>query len=199
MIGIGLKRLWAHKRRLIGTLLAVALGVAFLAVTQLLGDTLRANFDRLFSQATRGTHVVEPGTTKIGTAGGQDIRAGVDASLGERVGKVAGVAVAQPYVEGYGQLLGHDGKGIGGNGPPTRAANWVPVRSLNPYRLVAGRTPHADDEVVINRGAAKSGDVRLGASTTLLTPRPVRVVIVGIATFGTADDHPHRSGCQQRG
>ncbi len=187
MIGIGLKRLWAHKRRLIGTLLAVALGVAFLAGTQLLGDTLRANFDRLFSQANGGTDVVLRGTTKIGTAGGQDIRAGVDASLVERVGKVAGVAVAQPYVEGYGQLLGHDGKGIGGNGPPTRAANWVPVRSLNPYRLVAGRTPHADDEVVINRGAAKSGDVRLGDSTTLLTPRPVRVVIVGIATFGTAD------------
>ena len=43
--------LWAHKRRLVSTVLAVGLGVAFLAGTLLLSDTLRANFDRLFTQA----------------------------------------------------------------------------------------------------------------------------------------------------
>jgi putative ABC transport system permease protein len=52
---------------------------------------------------------------------------------------------------------------------------------------VSGHAPRADDEAVINRGAAKSGHLSLGATTTLLTPRPVRVRIVGIATFGSAD------------
>jgi putative ABC transport system permease protein len=50
-----------------------------------------------------------------------------------------------------------------------------------------GHVPEADNQVVINRGAAQTGHLRLGDTTTLLTPRPVRVVIVGIATFGTAD------------
>ena len=40
--------------------------------------------------------------------------------------------------------------------------------------------------MVINRGAAKTGHLALGTTTTLLTP-PVRVHVVGIATFGTAD------------
>ena len=68
-----------------------------------------------------------------------------------------------------------------------RAANWVSDPALNPYRLVEGHAPRADDEVVINRGAAKSGHLTIGSTTTLLTPQPLRVRIVGIATFGTAD------------
>jgi putative ABC transport system permease protein len=63
----------------------------------------------------------------------------------------------------------------------------IAVTALNSYRLVAGHAPRADDEVVINRGAATAGHLTLGATTTLLTPQPLRVRIVGIATFGTAD------------
>jgi putative ABC transport system permease protein len=185
MIAITARSLWARKRRLVATLLAVALGVAFLAGTLLLSDTLRANFDRLFTQADGGTNVVLRGATEIGS--GNSARTGVDASLLPRVRTVPGVADAQPYLEGYGQLLGRDGKPIGGNGPPTQAANWVGDPALNPYRLVQGHAPRAGDEVVINRGAARTGHLALGMTTTLLTPQPLRVHIVGISTFGTAD------------
>ena len=185
MIAITARSLWARKRRLVATLLAVGLGVAFLAGTLLLSDTLRANFDRLFTQADSGTDVVLHGATQIGS--GNATRTGVDASLLPRVRTVPGVADAQPFLEGYGQLLGRDGKPIGGNGPPTQAANWVGDPALNPYRLVAGHAPRAADEVVINRGAAKTGHLALGMTTTLLSPQPLRVHIVGIATFGTAD------------
>ena len=185
MIAVTARSLWARKRRLVATLLAVGLGVAFLAGTLLLSDTLRANFDRLFTQADGGTDVVLRGATEIGS--GAAARTGVDASLLARVRTVPGVADAQPYLQGYGQLLGRDGKPIGGNGPPTQAANWVGDPALNPYRLVQGHAPRADDEVVINRGAAKTGHLALGMTTTLLTPQPLRVHVVGIATFGTAD------------
>jgi putative ABC transport system permease protein len=100
---------------------------------------------------------------------------------------IAGVADAESYVEGFGQLLGHDGKRISGNSPLYVAANWVSEQSLNPYRLAQGRVPRADDEVVVNRGAMKTGKLHLGDTTTLFTPQPVKVHIVGIATFGTAD------------
>ncbi len=187
MMSIAVKSLWAHKRRLIATLLAVSLGVAFLAGTLLLNDTLRANFDRLFTQANGSTDVVIRSATEVGSGSGSSTRTGIDASLLPQVNKVAGVADAQPYLEGYGQLLGRNGKGIGGNGPPTRAANWISDPTLNPYRLVQGHAPLADNQVVINRGAAKAGNLTVGTTTTLLTPQPLRVRIVGIATFGTAD------------
>lgn len=177
----------ARKRRLVSTVIAVALGVAFLAGTLVLSDTLRANFGQLFTQANGSTSVVIRSATQISGGAGTSQRAGVDAALLPQVRAIAGVADAQPYIEGYGQLVGHDGKAIGGGGPPTRAANWITDRELNPYRLMSGRAPLTGDEAVINLGAAKSGHLRLGDTTTLLTPRPVQIRIVGIATFGTAD------------
>jgi len=181
------RNLLAHKRRLVSTVLAIALGVAFLAGTLLLNDTMRANFSTLFTQANGTTSVVIRSATKISGGPGTSQRTGIDAALVQRIRAVAGVADAQPYIEGYGQLVGRGGQAIGGDGPPTRAANWIGDRELNPYRLVSGRAPRADDEAVINRGAAKSGHLSLGDTTTLLTPRPVRVHIVGIAAFGSAD------------
>lgn len=187
MISLTVANLWAYKRRLIGTLVAIVIGVAFLSGTLLLGDTLRTNFDNLYQHAYGGTDVVVRSATKISSDQRQNTRGSIDANTLDIVRALPGVAVAQPYLEGYGRLLGHDGKGIGGDGPPTRAANWVTVPSLNPYRLVSGRAPRANDEVVINRGAARSGSVRIGDMVTLLTPAPLRVRVVGVATFGSAD------------
>src|SRR2546423_1233092 len=187
MFTLTAKNLWAHKRRMTGTVLAVVLGVAFLSGTLLLSDTLHSNFDRLFTQAYGRTDVVVRSATKIGDDPRQNKRTGIDASLVTVVKNVDGVEDARPYLEGNGRLLGHDGKAIGGNGPPTRAASWIDAPSLNPYRLAEGRAPRADDEVVINRGAAKTGHLHLGDTTTLLTPDPIPVRIVGIATFGSAE------------
>jgi putative ABC transport system permease protein len=186
MIRVAVCEIWSHKRRLTGSMIAVVLGVAFLAGTLLLGDTLKANFDKLFTTANGGTDVILRGATQIGSDINKS-RSGVDASLLGLARSTPGVADAVPYVQGFGQLVASNGKRIGGNGPPTTAANWVSVPSLNPYRIVAGHAPRADDEVVINRGAAKTGKLHLGDTTTLLTPRPVRVTIVGLSTFGTAD------------
>lgn len=187
MVRLTAKNLWSHKRRMVGTALAVVLGVAFLAGTLLLGDTLQANFDRLFTQAYGQTDVVVRSATTIGNDPRQNMRAGIDADVLPVVRAVPGVADAQPYLEANGQLLGSNGKAIGGNGPPTRAGNWISDSALSPYKLVEGRAPRADDEVVINRGAAKTGHLSVGDRTTLLTPQPVSVRIVGISTFGTAD------------
>ena len=70
MIAVTARSLWAHRRRLVATLLAVGLGVAFLAGTLLLSDTLRANFDRLFTQADAGTNVVLRSATAISSGPG---------------------------------------------------------------------------------------------------------------------------------
>ncbi|MEV7024251.1 ABC transporter permease [Kitasatospora sp. NPDC093558] len=189
VLRLGLRSLRAHKRRLAGTLLSILLGVSFLTGTMVLGDTLRSNFDTLFADANAGTDVVVRSADVLdspGTAGG--VRAPVDAALADQLRAVPGVAAAEPSVQGAGQLVGADGKPIGGQGPPTLAGNWLADGRLNPYRLAEGRAPAAPGEVVVNRGAAKTGGLHVGSTTVLRTPDPVPVTVVGIATFGASAD-----------
>jgi putative ABC transport system permease protein len=191
MLMLTIKEMWARKRRLASTFFAVFLGVAFLGGTLALGDTLRTNFHNLFAEADAGIDVVVRSATKIdpGRQGPLDVgrRGLVDVSLLPAIKAVDGVADAAPSIQGYGQLIGRDGNAVGGTGPPRLAGNWIDDPALNPYRIVAGRPPHADDEVVINRGAATAGHLSIGDTTTVQTPSPVTVRIVGIATYGSAD------------
>jgi putative ABC transport system permease protein len=185
MLAITIKGLWSHKRRLTGTFLAVLLGVAFLAGTLVLGDTLRANFDTLFTSVTGDTAAVVRNATKVDSNPASP-RGPIDAALLDRVRTAPGVASVQPEVTGLGQIVGSDGKVLRTLGPP-RAGNWITDPGLTPFRLAEGRAPRSPDEVVINRGAAKDGDLRVGSRTTVDTPRPVPVTVVGIVTFQGAD------------
>ncbi|MER6959767.1 ABC transporter permease [Streptomyces sp. NPDC000618] len=185
---LSLSSLRAHRRRFAGTFLAVFLGVAFLAGTLVMGDTLRASFDSMFGDATAGTDAVVRGADTITTPGeSQGVRRPVDTDLVRTVEAVPGVAAAAPDIQGAGQLLGSDGDPIGGQGPPTIAGNWITDPKLNPYRLAEGRAPARSGEVVVNRGAADQGGLKIGDTTTLRTPDPVRVTIVGLASFGGED------------
>ena len=176
----------AHKRRLFGMFLSVFLGVAFLAGTLVMGDTLDKNFDNLFTEANAGTDVIVQRDSAIDSDFDAE-RGVIDASIADTVAGVDGVAAAKPYVEGYGQILGKDGDALGGNGPPQLAGSWTDDADLNSYRIAEGRAPETANEVVINRGAAKDGDLKIGDTTTVSTPEPHQVTIVGIATFGDED------------
>ena len=191
MFNVTLKGLRAHKRRLLGTFLAVFLGIAFLSGTLVLGDTLRANFDTLFADANAGTDALIRNASTIEADGGRgpdvDGRSSVPAALAERVRRVPGVAAAEPSIQGYGQIIGANGEAVGGNGPPRLAGNWITDTQLNPYKLVEGRPPAKPDEVVLNRGAAEAGGLKVGDTAIVQTPEPVTVTVVGIATFGSDD------------
>jgi putative ABC transport system permease protein len=186
---VSISGLRAHRRRFAGTFLAVVLGVSFLAGTMLMGDTMRANFDTMFTEAGGGTDAVVRSAQVIdaGQRGGVGVREPVPATLATRIAQLPGVAAAEPQVQGAGQLVGHNGKPVGGQGPPTLAGNWITDAALNPYHLVDGRAPHSAHEAVINRGAAKAGGLHVGDTTVLRTPGPLRIRIVGIATFAGSD------------
>jgi putative ABC transport system permease protein len=185
MLALAIRGLRARKRMFAGTFLAVVLGVAFLSGALALGDTLTANFNKLFTSAGAGTSAVVRSATAVGSQI-KAPRTPIPASLLTTVRNVPGVAGAQAFITGYGQILGADGNAVGGNGPPRAAGNWVTDPALNPYRIVQGRAPRSPDEVVINRGAATSGHLRVGDVTTVETPQPIRARIVGLADFGTA-------------
>ena len=178
--------LWSHKRRLISTSLAVVLGVAFLTATLTLGDTMRGGIDQLLEHGNAETDVIVRNATKYGSDEMVE-RGRLDGGLVAELTQLDGVAVAAPSIEGFAQIEASDGDPIGGNGPPTLAGNWIDDPRLNPFEVVEGRAPAADGEVVIDRRSAQLGDLQVGDHTTLRTPDPLDVEIVGIAKFGSVD------------
>src|SRR2546423_14056535 len=106
------KGLRAHKTRFISTFLAVFLGVAFLAGTLVLTDTIKTSFNDLFGDVYRGTDAYVRSTVKIN--GDRDsIRKRLDDTLVATVAAVDGVADAQPEItEDRTQVVGSDGKAI---------------------------------------------------------------------------------------
>lgn len=181
-----LASLRSHKRRLLGTCAAVLLGVAFLAGTLVLGDTIRAGFSDLFEEANAGTDAVVRSANEI-EVDELSQEGLLDASLVDAISELDGVAAAVPLIERSGQIIGADGDPLGGNGPPTFAGNWVTDEQLNPYHIVDGRAPEASREVVIDRGSAEQGELSVGDTTTIRLPQPVEVTVVGIADFGSAE------------
>ena len=182
---LALRNLRARRRRLFGTLVAVFLGVAFLSGTAVLSDTLRSAINDFFVDATGGTDVIVRNATEV--SDDADARRGpIPASTVERVRTVDGVAAAEPVIEGFGQIVDREGNAIETNGPP-RAGSWTADRDLNAWRIAEGRAPRALDEVVIDRGSATDADLQPGDRTTVLTPQPIRVRIVGIARFAGED------------
>jgi len=181
-----LKSLGAHKRRLLSTCTAVLLGVAFLSGTLVLGDTMTKGFGDMFTAANAGTDALVRSESEVGDADFSE-RALIDRSLVDEIAAVDGVAAAEPRIEGSARIVGADGDPLGGNGPPTQGGNWIADDALNPYDLSDGRAPAAPGEVVIDKAAAEQGDLAVGDTTTVRTPDPIPVTIVGLVTFGDAD------------
>ncbi|MGV3759586.1 MAG: FtsX-like permease family protein, partial [Actinomycetota bacterium] len=170
---VTLRSLWAHKRRLVSTILAVLLGVAFMAGTFVLSDTIRTSFDELFADLNSELDAQVDGEVLFSSDFG-DQRAPIDLSVVDDVAAVDGVATAAPYAfaEGGGstnRVLGADGDPVGAFGPPTLFESWIDDENLNPYDVVEGRAPVADDEITLNVGAADDGELALGGEVTLIT------------------------------
>lgn len=188
MLKISLKGMWAHKRRLVGTVLAVVLGVGFLSGTLVLGDTLRAGFGTAFADANDGIDAVVRDVEEL-DVGEEAERAWLaDASAEvERLAALDGVDAVAPRYDGAAQIVAADGGPIGGNGPPTDAGAWLDDERLETYTIDEGRAPEAEDEVVIDAGSASTGDLEVGDQATVLTPTPLSVTVVGLVTVGGQD------------
>ena len=186
-----LKSLWSRKRRLFGTCIAVVLGVAFLAGTMILGDTTKSGFSSTFASANDGTDVVVRNATRIGSEE-ERTRGLIDESMVADVAAVSGVAAAVPEVRGVAQIIGADGKPVGGNGPPTIATNWIDDPELGWLTLTEGRAPAeaphgAPLEVVVDQATAEDEGFAIGDTAEVLTPARTPVTIVGLATFGDTE------------
>ncbi|MET8004016.1 ABC transporter permease [Nonomuraea glycinis] len=156
-----LKAAWAglraHKLRLLLTSLAIVLGVAFIAGTFVLNDTIQAGFgQRVTADAEKVAVAVLPG--------GSDKT--ITRETLERVRGVAGVREAQGLLRGSAPLLGKDGKTAGDM--PTTAVSIVPG-ALDRTTILTGTGPGSDDQAaVLDKNTAKAQGFRLGDTITVL-------------------------------
>ena len=186
-----LKSLLARKWRLVITSFAVILGVAFMAGTLVLTDTMGNTFDNLLADVNEETDVHV--RAELAFDGGQqfgDQRPRLDDAIIDTIRSVDGVAAADGHIDAYAQLVDKSGEPMGNPnmGAPVVGTAWLQSETLNPFELVDGRPPTTDSDVVIDRGSAKDGDFAVGDPITVLTQSgPQDATVVGIATFGGED------------
>jgi putative ABC transport system permease protein len=189
VLKVTLKGLLAHKLRLVTTSLAVMLGVAFMAGTLVLTDTIAKTFDDLFADVNAGVDAVVREEVAFSDQFMGDQRGLVDESLVGTVQGAPGVDSAEGQVIGFAQFVDSEGEPIGdpATGAPTFGFNWSDDPDLNPYSLVEGEAP-GPNEVVADQSTVDRGDFTLGDDVQVVTQAGVQTLpLVGIATFGDVD------------
>src|SRR3954453_4239154 len=112
----------AHKLRVILTTASIALGVAFLAGSLILTDTMNTAFDRFFGGLGSGTDAVVRHEAAYSAAAGVGVsRPPIPASLLPDIKKVPGGAAAEGGVRrGHGLIAHPHGRAVlGKGGAPT--------------------------------------------------------------------------------
>jgi len=193
MLRVTLRSVWDHKRRLISTIVAIVLGVAFVSGTFVLTDTLDKVFDDLFATANEEVATQVQGTVLFSDPLGGDQRALLDPAILDTVRAVDGVASAVPFVRTIGfastnRVLDPTGKAVGSSqGPPTLIESWIDDPDLTVYELAEGRGPMADGEIALNVAAADEAGFDVGDPVTLVGQSgTTQYTLVGLVTFGTA-------------
>lgn len=185
---VALRGLLAHKLRMALTALSIVLGVAFVAGTYVLTDTIDRTFADLFTQTTKGIDVaVRTRESFTGPAGEQ--RAPLPAALRDQVAAVPGVAAAEGSMAGYAQFVGKDGKPVTTGGAPTLGLSVPEAPELRAATRWEGNRPSGSDQVAIDAHTAQEQGFLIGDRVRVLLQGPPReFTISGIMRFGSADN-----------
>ena len=178
----------AHKLRFLLTAASIALGVALLAGTLILTNTMGLAFDQLFGKIGSGTDaVVRTEAPYTATEGVGTTRGPIRDSVLDRVGQVDGVRAAEGSVSGYALLTDNDGHAITTNGgAPTNGYSMPSDEDLRgDVELLSGSAPTNAHEVAIDATSAEKHDIALGSTIDVLLQGPTReFTVVGTVGYG---------------
>ncbi|CAM5321718.1 ABC transporter permease [Streptomyces fumanus] len=171
MFRTALRNVLAHKTRLLMTVLAVLLGVAFVSGTLVFTNSLTDAYQN--SSAKGFDHVDVAVSAEYKEAEGD--RVGevpeLTGALIDEAAKVPGAASAVGVVRGFTAVAGKDGKLIGG-GFSTQGGNYWGTDDPR-YPLTDGRAPKGADEVLIDAKTAERTGYRVGDTVRLSVDGPV--------------------------
>ena len=153
MTRVALRGLWGRKLRTLLTAVAIVLGVALVAGTLVLTDSIQKAFDNIFTDSRQGSSVVISGKSAFDLTDDSGATAPpMDESVLQTVREQPDVAEAEGSVSGDAQIIGDNGKSIVYGGAPNLGFSIENGDSrFNPLTLVEGEWP-TGDEVVIELG-----------------------------------------------
>src|SRR3954447_9551525 len=188
MLTTTLRQMMAHKLRLVLTTASIALGVAFLAGTLVLTDTMGLAFEQLFGKVSAGSDAVVRAEAPYSATGGVGTsRPAIPAAVLESVKGVDGVRAAEGSVTGYALLTDTHGKAVlTSGGAPTQGYSMPADKELRgDVQLLSGTSPKASDQVAIDATSAEEHHITLGSHIKVLFQGPTRTfTVVGTVGFG---------------
>ncbi|WP_338896303.1 FtsX-like permease family protein [Streptomyces sp. TG1A-60] len=186
MFRTALRNVLAHKARLLMTVLAVTLGVAFVAGTLVLTSTVSAAYQ---NSSNKGFDHVDVAVQSDGAHARPGTVSKLTPELVGRMAKVPGVQSVTGVVSGFTAVAGKNGDLVG-KGWTTQGANYA-VNSGDRdarYPLKDGRAPTGPGEVVLDAETAERAGYRVGDTVRLSVDGPVRTPrLVGIFTTDSGE------------
>ena len=191
MARVALRGLAARRLRAALTALAIVLGVALVAGTYVLTDSITGAFDTIFQNIYSGTDATVTGRNAIDTGQNGGVGGGSAPAFSEslltHVQGLPDVRQAVGDVSGSVQLI-QNGKAISFGGAPTLGSSVHPSQpQFSALHLVSGRWP-GPNEVVVDTNTASKKNLHTGQAIGVQGVGPVVPMhISGLVTFGTAN------------
>jgi putative ABC transport system permease protein len=183
MLSLVLRGFMQRKLRVLLTGIAIALGVALMAGTYVLTDTINRSFAGIFQVANRGNDVVVSPTETLGREKRSQTSPITDAMLA-RVRATAGVAEAAGAIFTPATFLDLHHKRLTKGGAPAFVSAQVPKR-FESFAPIEGRFATSPGEVAIDQATASRSHLKIGQQMIVAGLAPARTyTIVGIVKFG---------------
>jgi putative ABC transport system permease protein len=181
---LAIKSLWARKVRALSTTFAVVIGVAFVAGSFVLTDTIFAAFDEIFSDSLKGTSVVVTAENPVEQENGETPT--ISATLLPKVKSVAGVRLAAGAIFTPGGFFDSHGDKIGNKFAPKFISSHLPD-GLESLTYVDGHPPRGPTEASLDEAGAESSGIELGEKIRLIGQGSARSFhLVGFTKLGGA-------------
>ena len=182
MLAIALKGIAARKMRAAGTVFAVFLGVALIAGTYILTDTINRSFDDIFTTALEGTDVVVSPKVIVDQEAAEP--PAFPASVLDTVRQVEGVEKAEGGIFSVVRITNSKGETVGSDFAPQFVTSVVP-EPFDVFTYEDGRAPRTDREAAIDQSNAEREDIGIGDSVGVAGEgRLRRYRVVGINKLG---------------
>ncbi|MBL1119924.1 ABC transporter permease [Streptomyces sp. 110] len=184
MLRTALRNVLAHKARLLMTVLAVMLGVAFVAGTLVFTNTISDAYQKSSQKGFQGVDVAITPDKKDDDSANPGDAPRLSQQLLDQASKVPGADSAYGVVQGYSALADKKGDLIGG-GFSNRGGNYYPGADGKDarYTMTEGRAPKATGEVALDSRTAERGHYKAGDSIRVSVNGPVRTEkVVGVFT-----------------
>jgi len=176
-----------HKLRSAFLALCVVIGVAFVAGTFVLTDTIKNVYTKVFDQAYQGVAVSVRTRSELGT---MTARAPVPSSLLLTIRSVPGVRLAEGSVFAIGgRIFDANNKPVGNQFAPTFLGSWPTKAELTSFSIVRGAAPVNGNDVVVDLEAATRAKFRIGDEVHIQTTQGLKQFrLVGVAKYGSSNN-----------